>query len=361
MAEVRVENLTKKFGNVVALDHVSLTFEDQELTVLVGPSGCGKTTLLRIVAGLEESTEGYVYMGGKEISNVQPWNRNMAMVFQNYALYPHMTVFDNMAFPLRARKMRKEYILKQVQQTAQSLGVDQLLRRKPRELSGGQVQRVAVGRATVRQPEVFLMDEPLSNLDAKLRVEMRAELKRLQKDLGVTTIYVTHDQAEAMTMADKLVVMRDGKIQQEGAPEEVYAKPRNTFVASFIGSPAMNFIKCTYNVERRALEAPSFQYPLPERYGALGHSHQDGVILGVRPEKIRVLLTSGERSVRARVYVSEPLGKENLLTLEVAGTLVKAITAPECRLSIGQDVWLDFDEESVHLFDVDTTEAISVA
>lgn len=360
MAEVRVEKITKKFGNVVALDNVFLTFEDQELTVLVGPSGCGKTTLLRIVAGLEEATEGQVYLGNKEISNIQPWDRNIAMVFQNYALYPHMTVFDNMSFPLRARKMRKDDIRKQVEQTAQSLGIEQLLRRKPRELSGGQMQRVAVGRATVRKPEVFLMDEPLSNLDAKLRVEMRAELKRLQKDLGVTTIYVTHDQAEAMTMADKLVVMRDGRIQQEGGPEEVYQRPSNIFVASFIGSPAMNFIKCTYNAERRELEAPAFRYRLPERLRALGSSQVDGVILGLRPEKIRVLLTPGERSAQARVYVSEPLGKENLLTLEVAGTLVKAVTAPEVHLGIGQEVWLDFDDEAVHLFDEQTTDAISV-
>lgn len=359
MAEVRVENLSKRFGSVVALDNVSLAFGDGELTVLVGPSGCGKTTLLRIVAGLEEATEGQVYLGSREISNVQPWDRNIAMVFQNYALYPHMTVFDNMSFPLRARNMRKEDIRNRVQQTAASLGIEQLLRRKPRELSGGQMQRVAVGRATVRTPEVFLMDEPLSNLDAKLRVEMRAELKRLQKDLGVTTIYVTHDQAEAMTMADKLVVMKDGKIQQEGRPEEVYQRPSNVFVASFIGSPGMNFIRCTYNAERHDLEAPAFRYHLPERYRSLLRSaHADGLILGVRPERINVLLVPREGAMQASVYVCEPLGKENLLTLEVAGTRVKAITPPEVLLAIGQQVWLSFDDESVHLFDEQTTYAI---
>ncbi|MDH7488504.1 MAG: ABC transporter ATP-binding protein [Anaerolineae bacterium] len=359
MAGVRVEGLLKKFGNVTALDHVSLEFEDGQLTVLVGPSGCGKTTLLRIIAGLEDATGGSVFIGHEAVNQVPPWERNIAMVFQSYALYPHMTVFDNIAFPLRARKISKAEVKQRVEQTAALLGLSELLQRKPRQLSGGQMQRVALGRAIVRKPEVFLMDEPLSNLDAKLRVEMRAELKRLQKDLGVTTIYVTHDQAEAMTMADKLVVMRGGVIQQMGEPEEVYSHPRNTFVGGFIGSPAMNFIRCSVDCAEAELHAPDFQCKAPSRFvEALRRRGKDSVILGVRPEDLKVLASFEEGAVPATVYISEPMGKEMLLTVEVGGALAKAITPTNVRPRIGETVWLTFDEACVHLFDSETDEAL---
>lgn len=361
MAGVRVEGMFKKFGNVTALDNVSLEFKDGQLTVLVGPSGCGKTTLLRIIAGLEDATSGSVFIGNEVVNQVPPWERNIAMVFQSYALYPHMTVFDNIAFPLRARKMSKAEVKQRVEQTAALLGLSELLQRKPRQLSGGQMQRVALGRAIVRKPEVFLMDEPLSNLDAKLRVEMRAELKRLQKDLGVTTIYVTHDQAEAMTMADNLVVMRSGVIQQMGDPEEVYSHPRNTFVGGFIGSPAMNFIPCSVDCAEGHLRAPDFQCKAPSRFAeALRRRGKDTVLVGVRPEDIKVLPTVEDGAVPATVYISEPMGKEMLLTVEVGGTLAKAITPTSMRPRIGETVWLTFDEACVHLFDSETEEALPI-
>lgn len=362
MAGVRVEGLLKRFGNVTALDNVSLEFEDGKLTVLVGPSGCGKTTLLRIIAGLEDATAGLVLIGDEVVNQIPPWDRNIAMVFQSYALYPHMSVFDNIAFPLRARKISKAEVKQRVEQTAALLGLSELLQRKPRQLSGGQMQRVALGRAIVRKPGVFLMDEPLSNLDAKLRVEMRAELKRLQKDLGVTTIYVTHDQAEAMTMADKLVVMRGGLVQQVGDPEEVYSHPRNTFVGGFIGSPAMNFIRCSVDCAEASLHAPEFQCKAPSRFVQVLREHgKDAVIVGVRPEDLKVAPVQTEGAVPATVYISEPMGKEMLLTVEVGGALAKAITPPNVRPQIGETVWLTFEEECVHLFDCDTEEALPVA
>jgi multiple sugar transport system ATP-binding protein len=362
MAEVRVEGLTKKFGNVTAVDNTTLTLEDGQLTVLVGPSGCGKTTLLRIIAGLEEATAGSVFIGDEMVNQVPPWDRNIAMVFQSYALYPHMTVFDNMAFPLRARKASKTEVKQRVEQTATLLGLSEMLQRKPRQLSGGQMQRVALGRAIVRKPEVFLMDEPLSNLDAKLRVEMRAELKRLQNDLGVTTIYVTHDQAEAMTMADKLVVMRGGRIQQVGEPEDVYLHPRNMFVGGFIGSPAMNFIQCSVVGPDGSLQAPQFECKAPKRFSsALYDRGSASVVLGIRPEDLKVLSRPENGAVPATVYISEPMGKEMLLTVEVGGALAKAITPPTVRPKIGEAVWLAFAEECVHLFDSETEEVLAVA
>jgi len=360
MAEVRVDRLIKVFGDVKAVNDVSLVFEDGDMTVLVGPSGCGKTTLLRSIAGLEDVSGGSIFIAGRKVNTVPPWERNTAMVFQSYALYPHMTAFNNMAFPLRARRVARGAIKDRVEKVAQSLGISGLLQRKPRELSGGQMQRVALGRAIVRKPEVFLMDEPLSNLDAKLRVQMRAELKRLQKDLGITTIYVTHDQAEAMTMADKLVVMEGGHVQQVGEPEEVYLHPSNMFVAGFIGSPPMNFIPCRHNRPRDMLEAPALQHPVPSRYKeALRRRGSDSLILGIRPEDLEVNVRSEPGQTVAEVYVTEPMGKETLLTLQLGGTVVKAVAPPQIDLEIGDTVGVAFANEAVRLFDEETQEAVS--
>ena len=360
MAEVRVESLTKKFGNVIATDNLTLTFRDRRLTVLVGPSGCGKTTLLRLISGLETLTEGLVYIGGELVNDIPPWDRNVAMVFQSYALYPHMKVFQNLAFPLEARRVPKDEIKRRVQQTTELLGISELLHRKPRELSGGQMQRVALGRAIIRKPDAFLMDEPLSNLDAKLRVSMRTELKRLQKDLGVTTIYVTHDQAEAMTMADDLLVMKEGRIQQAGEPEEVYRHPKNLFVAGFIGSPPINFMECRFDSGKNALITQSFSYEAPAevREALRGKSLINELILGVRPEDISVDLSPSSGAVSVTVYMTEPLGKETLLTLRTGEVLIKASTSSRLQLNIGDEVWMRFEEGAIHLFDKKSKEAI---
>ncbi len=352
MARVAVQHLTKKFGDTVAANDITLDFPDGQLTVLVGPSGCGKTTLLRMLAGLEKASSGQLYIGEKEVAGVPAWDRNIAMVFQSYALYPHMSVFKNMAFPLEARRMPKKEIKKRVEETAEILGLQALLDRHPRQLSGGQMQRVAIGRAIVRQPDLFLMDEPLSNLDAKLRVSMRAELKRLQRTLGVTTVYVTHDQAEAMTLADQLVVMNQGSVLQVGQPEEVYNSPDAIFAAGFIGSPGMNFIPCQLEADRTQLTTPCFCIPLsPAISLRLAEQNAAGeVILGIRPEDIEVHLSPGSDRLMASVYISEALGKETLLTLNCGDYLIKACSEPGLRLEIGSEVWLRFPDRAVHVF-----------
>ncbi|HHW15219.1 MAG TPA: sn-glycerol-3-phosphate ABC transporter ATP-binding protein UgpC, partial [Firmicutes bacterium] len=265
MASVTLKGVSKRFGNVTAVDNVNLEIADREFVVLVGPSGCGKTTTLRMVAGLEEITEGEIYIGERLVNDVAPKDRDIAMVFQNYALYPHMNVYDNMAFALKIRKVRRDEIDRRVRAAAQLLGIENLLDRKPKALSGGQRQRVALGRAIVREPKVFLMDEPLSNLDAKLRVQMRSELSKLHNRLQTTVIYVTHDQTEAMTMGDRIVVMKDGKVQQVGTPLDIYEHPANVFVAGFIGSPAMNFFQVRLDEANGQLFADfgSFRLPLP--------------------------------------------------------------------------------------------------
>jgi multiple sugar transport system ATP-binding protein len=361
VAEVRVEKLCKTFGEVGALHNVSCAFEDSRLTVLVGPSGCGKSTLLRTVAGLQDPTSGIVYIGEEDVSGAPPWDRNVAMVFQSYALYPHMTVFKNIAFPLEAAKVRKEEIRRRVTDTAKILQIEELLKRKPRELSGGQMQRVALGRAIVRQPDVFLMDEPLSNLDAKLRVLMRAELKHLQRQLGVTTIYVTHDQAEAMTLADKLIVMNAGRIQQMGKPEDVYRRPANRFVAGFIGSPPMNFVASRYDPERETLSGTAFDIPVPPRWrDVLRGGPARSLILGIRPEDLAVETSPVPGALRATVYVCEQMGREILLTAMLGTEPVRAFTSADATLDAEQEVWLSFREEATHLFDGETEESLDL-
>ena len=361
MVEARIENATKRFGEVVAVDNVTATFLDKKLTVVVGPSGCGKSTVLRMIAGLEIPTKGVVFIGDQDVSEVPPWDRNIAMVFQSYALYPHMTVFDNMAFPLKAKKTPKDELRRRVKEAAEMLGIEMLFDRKPKELSGGQMQRVALGRAIVREPDVFLMDEPLSNLDAKLRVYMRAELKRFQKELGITTVYVTHDQAEAMTMGDNLFVMNEGRVLQIGSPEDVYNHPNNMFVAGFVGSPPMNFIEGTLDRGKGLCVCDAFEYKLPSRVmnELKGKEISPRVMLGVRPEDIEV--SKSEKSdfvCKMKIYMTEILGKEVLATLKVRETILKAMVTTDLELELEDTVWVQFNENAIHLFDTKTEEAI---
>jgi multiple sugar transport system ATP-binding protein len=364
MAEVVLKDLVKKFGDVVAVKDLNLTVHDREFLVLVGPSGCGKTSTLRMVAGLEEITAGEVHIGGRLVNNLPPKDRDIAMVFQNYALYPHMTVYDNMAFGLKMRKFSRAEIEKRVQEAAEILGIQELLERKPRQLSGGQRQRVAVGRAIVRHPQVFLFDEPLSNLDAKLRVQMRVELKKLHQRLQATAIYVTHDQVEAMTLGDRVVVMKDGLIQQVGDPLEVYSAPANKFVAGFIGSPAMNFVDCTVTGagDDLALEAPALRISVPKaRARSLAAYINRQVTLGIRPEDIKEVSEGGPpgASIEAVVEVKEPLGSEVLLDMKVGPNPVVARVQPSTTIRVGEQVRLSVDLAKLHLFDPHTERAIS--
>jgi ABC-type sugar transport system ATPase subunit len=362
MAKVEVKDLTKKFGDNIAVDNINLTFPEGRLTVLVGPSGCGKTTLLRMLAGLEEPTTGTIFIGNKEVAHIPAWDRNVAMVFQSYALYPNMTVYKNMAFPLQARRVAKAEIKKQVEESAEILGLTELLGRYPRQLSGGQMQRVAIGRAIVRKPDLFLMDEPLSNLDAKLRVSTRAELKRLQRDLRVTTVYVTHDQAEAMTLADQLVVMNKGEVLQIDYPENVYYHPQQIFVGGFIGSPGMNFVPCRLNQERTQLHLVDFVYELPPEIRPKFQAVPTGqdLILGIRPEDIILNLQQIPHTLKASVYINEELGKETLVTVVYEDIFLKVFVPPTLAMyrRIGADVWLRFKPEGLRIFNADTQQLL---
>ncbi len=364
MAQVVLKDLNKKYDEVHAVKDVNLHVQDKEFMVLVGPSGCGKSTTLRMIAGLEEITSGEIAIGNRVVNDLPPKDRDIAMVFQNYALYPHMTVFDNMAFGLRMRKFPKTEIQKRVQDAAEILGIQELLRRKPRQLSGGQRQRVAVGRAIVRHPQVFLFDEPLSNLDAKLRVQMRVELKRLHDRLETTAIYVTHDQVEAMTLGDRVVVMKDGWIQQVGEPLELYRKPRNRFVAGFIGSPAMNFIETSIAENNGALwvEAPGLRLKVAaDRVARLETKKGQPVVLGIRPEDLRVAGASDpvETTCEAVVDVVEPLGAEILLDVRVGNTTAVVRVDPSMRVKEHEKVRIAFLPERTHFFDATTEESLS--
>jgi multiple sugar transport system ATP-binding protein len=363
MASVRLKNLKKSFGDVVAVNNVSLEVKDGEFLVLLGPSGCGKTTVLRCIAGLEKPDEGEIYIGNTLVNELSPTERNIAMVFQSYALYPHMTVFDNIAFPLKMRKIPKKEINEKVKCVAELLKITHLLGRKPKQLSGGEAQRVALGRAIVRNPRVFLMDEPLSNLDAKLRIYMRAELKKLQKDLGVTTVYVTHDQMEAMTMADRVAVMNLGAVQQVGDTREIFNFPANLFVAGFIGSPPMNFINCSLmeKDESYFLDTGAFILPIPVDIGKTIKENATGsdLILGARPEDISIgKKKTPEKFVEGEVYIIEPLGSEVILDLTVGNNIIKVKANPDFAVSIGERVWIGLNMEKIHLFDKKTEKAI---
>ena len=323
MATIGFERATKRFdGDRAAVDELSLDVADGEFLILVGPSGCGKTTALRMVAGLEGVTSGAIRIGERDVTDLPPTQRDVAMVFQNYALYPHMTVFDNIAFPLRQRKTKRAELTARVDDAARLLGIEELLQRRPRELSGGQRQRVAIGRALVRRPQAFLMDEPLSNLDAKLRVQMRAELISLHERLGITTIYVTHDQTEAMTLGDRVVVMNKGVVQQVDAPERLYRHPRNTFVAGFIGSPAMNFLEGT--LAGGALRLGEHSVELPDALRSTLARSEGEVIVGLRPEDV-VLAAGQDGAIAAEVAISEHLGPEVLVHLRAGGLRVADI------------------------------------
>ncbi len=366
MANVLLKNLTKRFDEVVAVNHVNLEIADREFVVLVGPSGCGKTTTLRMIAGLEEITEGEIYINDQLVNKLAPKDRNIAMVFQSYALYPHMKVFDNIAFGLKMRKVPKEDMKERVKRAANILGIEDLLWRKPRQLSGGQRQRVALGRAIVRDPQVFLFDEPLSNLDAKLRVQMRTELKKLHERLQATVVYVTHDQVEAMTMGDRIVVMKDGVVQQVGNPLELYNSPANLFVAGFIGSPAMNFMPCQLLEEdaRLHMDTGDFRLPLPERIASKTRSTDEKeFVFGIRPEDMYEKGPGQEPSIdrpviKAKVNVVEPLGKEISLDLSMGANSLTALLSGESRVKPHQDIYLTLNMDKAHLFRKEGGEAV---
>jgi multiple sugar transport system ATP-binding protein len=350
MASVTIRNIHKAYGSVPVLHGVDIDMADGEFVVLVGPSGCGKSTLLRMIAGLEEITAGDILIGDKVVNSLPPKDRDIAMVFQNYALYPHMSVLRNMGFSMEIRRAAGDLIGKAVDRAATILGLSELLRRLPRELSGGQRQRVAMGRAIVRQPQVFLFDEPLSNLDAKLRVQMRTEIKALHQDLRTTAVYVTHDQVEAMTMADRIVVMHDGLIQQIGGPLDIYDQPANRFVAGFIGSPAMNFFDGVVQRENGAatVRTPDgHTLPLPP---AIGASDGQAVTYGVRPESLSIDETA-ENGIPVTVEVIEPTGLSTLVFARMGGQPASALTMDRPVLTRGQPIGLVPDLDKVHLFD----------
>ena len=364
MSTVKLEHISKKYPNgFEAVKDFNLEIGDKEFIIFVGPSGCGKSTTLRMMAGLEEITGGDLYIDGKRMNDVEPKDREIAMVFQNYALYPHMTVYDNMAFGLKIRKLPKEEIDKKVHEAAKILDLEHLLDRKPKALSGGQRQRVAMGRAIVREPKVFLMDEPLSNLDAKLRVQMRIEISKIHKNLGATIIYVTHDQTEAMTLGTRIVVMKDGVVQQVDTPQNLYNKPCNLFVAGFIGSPQMNFIDAKVEAAGGDLLLKIGEYTLkvpPAKKAALENGGYVGktVILGIRPEDLHdeevYINNAPDAVIHSTIKVYELLGAEVFLYFDVNGTQLTARVNPRTTLRTGDKAVFALDMEKIHLFDKET-------
>ncbi|NLB90675.1 MAG: sn-glycerol-3-phosphate ABC transporter ATP-binding protein UgpC [Clostridiales bacterium] len=370
MASVTLKNIYKVYpGGVTAVSDFCLDIEDKEFIVLVGPSGCGKSTTLRMVAGLEEISDGELYIGDRLVNDVAPKDRDIAMVFQNYALYPHMTVYDNMAFGLKLRKTPKDEIKRRVEEAARILDIGHLLNRKPKALSGGQRQRVALGRAIVREPKVFLMDEPLSNLDAKLRVAMRTEITKLHQRLQTTFIYVTHDQTEAMTMGTRIVVMKDGFIQQVGPTQELYDRPANLFVASFIGSPQMNFFDAELIKEGKEVYAIFGENRIEVPAGKIAKLKDESyigkeVVMGIRPENIHdeqvVLANLPNATINADVEVTELLGAETYLYLKVSGKEENVIARVDPRTSsrAGESIKIAFDVNHLHFFDKDTEETL---
>lgn len=365
MASVMYDHVTKEFGSVIAVNDLNLQIDDKEFLVFVGPSGCGKTTALRMLAGLEEITKGQIKISDRVVNEVPPKDRDIAMVFQSYALYPHMTVYDNLAFGLKLRKTPKEEIKRRVEEAADILGIGEFLNRKPRQLSGGQRQRVAVGRAIVREPKVFLFDEPLSNLDAKLRIAMRSEITKLHQRLQTTFIYVTHDQIEAMTMASRIAVINKGMLQQLDTPKMLYDHPDNMFVAGFIGSPAMNFFKATLRKtgDNLIVDAGSFSVPVPADRNKAFQSYVDKqVVFGIRPEDIYnpAFVPTGIHAapIEAKVDVTELMGNEIYLYLLAGSNNIVARVDPRTDFHVGNKIQVSFNMDKCHLFDPDTEKAI---
>ena len=375
MATVKLENITKRFGDLIALDDITLDIQDQEFFVLLGQTGAGKTTTLRCIAGLDKPEEGTIYLDGVSVNDKTPAERDVAFVFQSHILYPHLSVYENMAFPLHPRKLSAEEIDRRVRDIAQMLHIEHLLMRTPNQLSGGETQRVGLGRAMVRRPQVFLMDEPISNLDAKLRTEMRAEIRWRQRELGTTTFYVTHDQIEAMSMADRIAILEAGRIQQLGTPSDIYNYPANLFVAGFIGNPSMNCILCdisstngelqltlantTGNDNTVTIEAEQIVKALNERA-----TDDDGTVFGTHAEDVIVSHQPIPNAFQAEVYSVEPLGAETIVELilgsDAAGvrTILKAVTAPNFEAEIGHHLYVSFVQERMHFFDKTTGDAI---
>ena len=342
---IQFKNVTKTFGDTLVVDDLNLEIDDGEFVVLLGPSGCGKTTTLRMLAGLETVSTGDIFIEGERINDVQTQHRDLAMVFQSYALYPHMTIADNIGYPLRVRKLDKQERTRRVSEVARMLEIEPLLDRKPRQLSGGERQRVALARAIVREPRAYLMDEPLSNLDARLRVQMRGELKRLQHQLGTTTIYVTHDQAEAMTLATRVAVMKRGRLQQFDTPLNIYNRPANRFVAEFVGSPSMNFIEG--KIDGGVFVNDSVQIRVQR-------ANTDQITIGIRPEHIRVLTEPQNGAIPATVYVTELMGNETFVFLSVGNNRLIARAPADFRADVESPVWLRIAGDKAHFFDPQT-------
>ena len=350
---ISLRNLTKSFADSSAVDAVSLEVKDGEFVVLLGPSGCGKTTTLRMIAGLEQATSGDILIDGVRVNDLPPQKRDVAMVFQSYALYPHMTVAENIAYPLRVRQTATAEMQEQVRQTAAMLQIEPLLGRRPRELSGGERQRVALARAIVRHPKAFLMDEPLSNLDAKLRLQMRGELKRLQQELRTTTVYVTHDQAEAMTLGHRVAVMNRGKLQQFDTPLEIYNRPANRFVAEFVGSPGMNLIDGRIDLSQRVFVSDGLSVALTEEL-LNRTSGRNACTLGVRPEHVRVSTIQSGHWTPVTVYVTELMGNETFVIVQTGSQKIIARIPGGFRADSGRSAWISFDLTKAHLFDAET-------
>jgi multiple sugar transport system ATP-binding protein len=360
MADLNITQLSKNFGKTAALSNVSLTIKDSEFLILLGPTGAGKTTTLRCVAGLEKPNQGTIQMDGKPINGLSPAERDVAFVFQSYALYPRKTVFQNMSFPLEARKVSQDEIKQRVTEIARKLAIDSLLNRRPAQLSGGQQQRVALGRAMVRQPRLFLMDEPLTNLDFKLRVEMRAELKRLQSELAATFFYVTNDQIEAMSMADRIAILNHGVLQQVDTPENVYNHPANLFVAGFVGNPRMNFLDCRIDKSAREIIGGAWRISLTDNQfeRIARHSASTELIFGVRPEDIELLPQAETNPIRAAVYVVEPLGDRTIVDMRLGSETIKVKVSPDFTAATGDSFRMRFDAERFHVFDKVSGEVI---
>ena len=357
MAEIRVENAVKTFGKVVAVDNVSLTVQEHEFVVLLGPSGCGKTTLLRAIAGLGMVDSGRLMIASRDVTYLPPKDRTISMVFQSYAIFPHIRVFDNIAFGLKMKRMPKDDIKRRVQSAAELLHIESFLDRYPSQMSGGQRQRVAVARAIAVHAEVLLMDEPLSNLDALLRLEMRAELKRLLAELQATTVYVTHDQIEALSMGDRIAVLREGRILQFDSPTKVYDMPADRFVAGFIGTPPMNFLEGQVRRHDGAVSVYIGDYalkPIPELAETLARYDGQPIVAGIRAENMEALSRPAEDALKVTVLVVEPLGSQNLLTIRIGGDIIKVSTHPDFRAAPDQDIWIRFPSDKIRWIDRDS-------